>query len=173
MTDAEPIRLWRNTQLNLLRQTHKISREEQAGYFQQQVVERQESSDPVQILTGIWSGSELLGYGGLVHISWPNLRAEISFLLRPELETNYEEKVKVFGFFLGQVIESAFNRLRLNRIFTETFASRHQHIEVLERYGFRLEGKLAQQIQVSPGVFDDSVIHGLTRGTWAKEAGPN
>ena len=56
----------------------------------------------------------------------------------------------------------AFDDLGFNRLFTETYAFRHEHISLLEKNGFRFEGKMKQHTMIN-GTFVDSLLHGYLR----------
>src|SRR6056297_2367074 len=75
--DIEAIRQWRNAQMDVLRQTAPISPEGQARYFAAHVWPEKPKPVPNQILLAIERNGDLVGYGGLVHISWSNRRAEL------------------------------------------------------------------------------------------------
>jgi RimJ/RimL family protein N-acetyltransferase len=47
-----------------------------------------------------------------------------------------------------------------SRLFTETYDIRPHHVAVLEKVGFRLEGRLRKHIAVE-GVVTDVLFHGL------------
>lgn len=158
--DIEAIRQWRNAQMDVLRQTAPIAPEEQECYFASHVWPEMTRTEPAQILLAIEHGGVLIGYGGLVHISWPNRRAEISFLLAPVLENNVEAREAIFAGFLDLVQELAFADLGLRRIFTETFAHRSRHISTLEASGFMREGCLREHVLID-GIPANSIIHGL------------
>ena len=68
----EPIRNWRNSQRNILRQNHIISKKEQENYFKKEVWPQDTLLDPRQILRSICIDKKLVGYGGLTNIDWPN-----------------------------------------------------------------------------------------------------
>lgn len=157
--DIEAIRRWRNAQMDVLRQTAPITPEGQARYFAVHVWPEKPKPQPAQILLAIERSGDLVGYGGLVHISWPNLRAEVSFLLTPAVERDAEFRGIVFGAFLGLLQELAFADLGLYRLFTETFAHRAGHIETLEAAGFRREGCLRAHVFVD-GAPTDALVHG-------------
>ena len=68
------------------------------------------------------SNNELIGYGGLVNISWENLRGEISFLLKTDVANTKKDYDEYFPNFLiliqniddlldGSVCHSGFKRL--------------------------------------------------------------
>jgi carbamoyl-phosphate synthase large subunit len=157
--DIELIRQWRNAQINVLRQTAPISPEEQTRYFADHVWPEKKKSQPSQILLAIELSGNLIGYGGLVHISWPNRRAEVSFLLNPELESDDAGRTVLFTQFLMLVKNLAFDDLGLHRLTTETFAIRDRVIASLESCGFRREGTLLRHVLIN-GIPVDAVIHG-------------
>ena len=166
-SDIDAIRQWRNAQMDVLRQTAPISAEGQKRYFAERVWSELESSEPSQILLAIESDGVLIGYVGLVHISWPNRRAEVSFLLTPELEKKPDALTALFSRFLALLKQLAFEDLGLRRLCTETFAHRTRHIAILEASGFRYEGCLREHVLID-GKPTDSLTHGLLAGEWKK-----
>ena len=163
--DIEVIRQWRNDQMDVLRQTEPITQEAQVRYFQEKIWPDLIRLEPKQILLAIERQGELIGYGGLVHISWPYRRAEISFLLDPKLEQEGEFLHEYFTRFLELIQELAFKDLRLNRLTTETYAQRVVHIGALEAAGHRIEGRLREHVFVD-GSPIDSLVHGLLAHEW-------
>jgi RimJ/RimL family protein N-acetyltransferase len=163
--DIEAIRQWRNAQMDVLRQTAPISPEQQAHYFAEYVWPQTESLEPSQVLVALERAGVLIGYGGLVHISWANRRAEVSFLLTPELEKNSDELITLFSRFLDLMKQLAFDDLGLRRLSTETFAHRTRHIATLEASGFCCEGRLREHVLID-GKPTDSFAHGLLAFEW-------
>ena len=53
-----------------------------------------------------------------------------------------------------------FNDLELHRIFTETYEFRHEHIKILEDFGFKYEGTMREHLFVNNSPCD-SHLHGL------------
>jgi hypothetical protein len=84
----ESIRVWRNEQLDVLRQAHPISVDEQTAYFDRVIWHDMDSTTPRQILVAIHLSGEFIGYGGLVHLSWSDQRGEVSFLIRTDQMKN-------------------------------------------------------------------------------------
>jgi carbamoyl-phosphate synthase large subunit len=164
-TDIEAIRHWRNDQMDVLRQSEPISQEAQVRYFQETIWPDLISLEPKQILLAIERQGELIGYGGLVHISWPYRRAEVSFLLDPKIEQNSEVLYEYFIRYLALIQELAFKDLRLNRLTTETYAQRVVHIGALEAAGHRIEGRLREHVIVND-LPTDSLVHGLLAHEW-------
>jgi RimJ/RimL family protein N-acetyltransferase len=156
--DIEAIRLWRNIQVGVLRQPFPISSEQQVSYYSDKIFPTMREKAPTNILMSFYLKGELIGYGGLVHMSWQDSRGEISFLLNPVFTKDkrlYKEKHMVF---LKLVADLAFTDLGLNKIFTETWSTRQGHIDNLESFGFRLEGTLKSHIMID-GKFEDALMH--------------
>lgn len=169
--DREPIRTWRNAQLEVLRQAAPLTAEQQDAYFQRVILPLFEQEKPGQLLFSLLHEDELIAYGGLVHLSWPDLRAEVSFLAEPKRAADaaiYRQDFLAHLRLLGQV---AFDGLKFNRLFTETYDIRPAHIAILEEAGFQLEGRLRQHIQLVPGTFTDSLMHGQLAATYATAFG--
>ena len=157
--DIEAIRQWRNAQLEVLRQSKPITREEQERYFATHVWKSMMSAHPPQILVSCFEGNRHIGYGGLVHIAWEHKRAEVSFLLDPHRAADPSLYRRDFSTFLRLIGELAFRKRGLARLFTETYASRTAHIAILEESGFAREGVLRHHVWIG-GRPVDSIIHG-------------
>ena len=169
--DREPIRTWRNAQLEVLRQAEPLTTEQQEAYFQRVVLPLFEQEQPGQLLFSLLYKNELIAYGGLVHLSWPDGRAEVSFLVDPTRAADpatYRQDFRAHLRLLGQV---AFEGLKFNRLFTETYDIRPAHVAILEEAGFRLEGRLRQHVQLKPGTFADSLMHGQLAADYATAFG--
>jgi RimJ/RimL family protein N-acetyltransferase len=169
--DREPIRAWRNAQLEVLRQAAPLTAEQQEAYFQRVVLPLFEQEKPGQLLFSLLHENELIAYGGLVHISWADARAEVSFLVESERAADaatYRQDFLAHLRLLGQV---AFEGLRFNRLFTETYDIRPAHVAILEEAGFQLEGRLRQHIQLQSGTFTDSLMHGQLAADYATAFG--
>ena len=157
--DIESVRLWRNAQMDVLRQSEPISSEAQVRYFTEKVWPEQALREPAQVLLAIERQGVLIGYGGLVHIAWVHRRAEVSFLLDPSRTTDLTRYRSDFLAFLQLVKTLAFDDLKLQRLYTETYAIRQHHLSVLEAADFRLEGTLRQHVIID-GRPVDSLFHG-------------
>jgi RimJ/RimL family protein N-acetyltransferase len=169
--DREAIREWRNAQLEVLRQAEPLSAAQQEAYFQRVVLPLFEQEKPSQLLFSLLQNDELIAYGGLVHISWPDSRAEVSFLVDPTRAAHAETYRNDFLAHLRLLGQVAFEGLKLNRLFTETYDIRPAHIAILEEAGFALEGRLRQHIQLAPGTFTDSLMHGQLAADYATAFG--
>jgi hypothetical protein len=155
--DRIPIRVWRNAQIDFLRQSHNLTEVEQDDYFEAVVLPQLCHEEPRQILFGFFCSETLIGYGGLVHISWPHDRGEVSFLLDPARASDENYPVD-FNAFLGLIVEVAFVHLGFHRITTETIVERTEHLAILEASKFVLEGRLVGHRKTDSG-YADSVLH--------------
>ncbi len=163
-SDRTPIREWRNDQIDVLRQTSALTVAGQDAYFADVVRPQLDQEEPAQVLVALLEDGRLIGYGGLVHISWPNRRAEVSFMTEASRQDEATFRADLAA-FLDLVIELAADRLALHRLTTECYAFRTVFIEELERAGFGLEGRLREHVRTDDG-YVDSVLHGrlLTAG---------
>ena len=159
----EPIRQWRNAQIEFLRQTKPIEPEEQIRYFERNVWPDMARPDPANILLAIEEDGALVGYGGLVHVAWEHRRAEVSFLMDPARATGGSAYRRYFLGFLKLLQQLAFEDLGFNRIFAETYAVRTEHMAILEEAGFRREGVMRDHVVIG-GRPMDSILHGCVRG---------
>jgi len=161
--DMENIRQWRNAQMSVLRQSVKLSQDDQKLYFENVIKSSFADKQTKQLLFSFIKNNQLIGYGGLVNISWKDKRAEMSFLLddqRAQKKIQYKEDMANFICLIKKVI---FEEMKFNRVFTETFAFRTFHISILEENGYVKEGSLREHILES-SKFYDSIIHGIVKG---------
>ena len=155
----EKIRGWRNTQLDVLRQTNKITKEEQSTYYEKNIWSDM-GKTPKNILFGIFNKKALIGYGGLVNISWRDKRAEISFLI--DKTFSHYEHCEILKKFIKLLKQIAFDGLGVNKLWTETYDQRTYHIQSLEDSGFKLEGILKEHYIID-NAYVNSLIHGFTQ----------
>jgi hypothetical protein len=139
-SQVEQIRLWRNKKISVLRQNEQINESEQEFYFQKFVFSEFQKNEPTQILFAIENNGEFIGYGGLVHIDWNFQIAEISFLLNPDIQEDSDEYKNVFKDFLEIIQGIAFMELNIQKLFTETFDFRTNHISILNSVNFKFNG---------------------------------
>ena len=161
-SDVELIRHWRNAQMDVLRQTSPIGFEQQQAYFANSIWPTLEQAQPTNILVTYHRDGRPIGYGGLVHVAWEHLRAEVSFLLAPELAADRASYAECFSVYLALIKQLGFSALGFQRLFTETYAMRTDHIAILERNGFVREGRMRRHVGID-GEFVDSLIHGCLR----------
>ena len=157
--EIEQIRIWRNNSIKFLRQNRKISKKEQILYFKKNIYEQTLLRRPKHILFAFKKDNILIGYGGLVHISWENKNAELSLLLDPKY--NDKKKYKIFfNKYIDLVIKFSFNRCKLKKIYTQTFSYRKINIELLKKNKFLKEGSLKNHIY-KKGKFFHIIIQSL------------
>jgi RimJ/RimL family protein N-acetyltransferase len=156
----ELIRCWRNAQLDVLRQESPISSTQQETYFAQSIWPTMSYEAPRNLLMGLLFEDRLIGYGGLVHIGWRDQRAEMSFLVDDLRAKEPVKYARDFSAFITLVRTMAFDDLGFHKLFTETYANRQQHIQLLESAGFQREGVLRDHVKIG-GVFVDSIIHSI------------
>ena len=155
----------------MLRQAEALTAEQQEAYFQRVVMPLFDQEKPGQLLFSLLHKGELIAYGGLVHISWPDGRGEVSFLVDPVRAADADRYRQDFLAHLRLLGRVAFQELRFNRLFTETYDIRPAHVAILEEAGFRLEGRLRQHVQLKPGTFADSLMHGQLAADYATAFG--
>lgn len=157
------IKNWRNTQMSVLRQSKPLTDQNQENWFESISV------DASQVLFSIGINEEnsisIIGYCGLTNIDYISRRAEISFLIN----TNRSKKKLLYrnDFLkaLTLLCQYAFDMLNMNKLFTETFAFRDEHIKILEDFGLKREGVLRMH-QFKNGQYFDSIMHSILRDEW-------
>tara|TARA_B100000900_G_C20479480_1_gene674835 strand:+ start:100 stop:669 length:570 start_codon:yes stop_codon:yes gene_type:complete len=160
--DIEFIRKCRNSQKDILRQNKDIEADSQLLYFKQVVWPQLDLEKPNLILLSLFRDEQIIGYGGLVHISWENNRAEVSFLVSHQIRKDKDLYESTFNDFLCLIKKISFELLKLSRIYTETFDIRPLHISILEKNGFMLEGRLISHVIINKKDVD-SLMHGCLR----------
>ncbi|GAA0377996.1 GNAT family N-acetyltransferase [Paenibacillus motobuensis] len=165
--DMLVIKQWRNEQMDVLRQNHLLTDEDQLRYFSNVILPSFSNPTTRIILFSFFWNEELIGYGGLTNIDWMNKRAEISYLVKTDRskEANIEQYKEDFSTFLRLMRRVAFNDLELNRLYTETFDIRPLHIKILENNGFLYEGRMKEHVLID-GRFIDSLLHGCIKGNF-------
>jgi hypothetical protein len=161
------IRVWRNKQMDYLRQKKPVSFEEQEKYYSENIWPDMRSPRPKSILVNYFLNKKHIGYGGLVHISWENKRAEVSFLIEPTRSQILDLYCTDMVVFLEMIKTLAFRFAKLSRIFTETYSLRPHQIENLELAGFTKEGILKEHLRVKGKPYD-SVFHGFLKKNYKK-----
>jgi len=156
--DRYDIMRWRNDQIFHLRQSDILTIEHQDAYFNDVIASLFIEKHPSQILFSFLIGEECIGYGGLVHINWIDQNAELSFIMKTQLEKD------AFSFywskFLGCIEKVAFEELSFHKIYTYAFDLRPHLYTVLEENGLKREAVLKDHCLVE-GEYKDVVIHSL------------
>jgi hypothetical protein len=133
--DSERIRIWRNSQMTVLRQNGPLDRATQLAYFNDHVLPCFFMNQPKQLLFSFQFKHSLIGYGGLVHIDWTSQRGEMSFLIKNERvnnSRNYSSDLRNFIELIKKIAEE----VEIREITTETYSHRVSHILLLESSGF-------------------------------------
>lgn len=145
--DRYLIMQWRNDQIYLLRQNQLLTEADQDKYFETVISNSFNNTEPSQVLFSFLQSEQCVGYGGLVHIDWTNRNAEISFLLKTDL--NFERPYhKLFSIFLDLVIRPA-ERMNLHRIFTFGYDVHQYRFLPLIESGFLLDATLRGHVFIS------------------------
>lgn len=159
--DLEHLRCWRNEQQDVLRQQSPLSEEHQRHWFNT-VVKPSYASErfPQSLLVVIEEDGVLTSYGGVTNIEWRSRRGEVSFLAASERARDHTRYREEMTRFLAWLFDFAFEVLSFNRLFTETWEFRHDHIDILERAGMAGEGRLREHI-AKDGLIYDALLHGI------------
>lgn len=144
--DIENIRLWRNAQIEVLRQQAPLSPEEQRRYFSEVIRPDFSQERPKQILFSFLLNNRCIGYGGLTNIDWISSRAEVSFLVDPSRAHNNRVYEQDFSHFLELLCKVAFEELKLHRLFAETYIFRTATLAILKGKGFKVEGMFREHV---------------------------
>jgi len=156
LEDRYDIMKWRNEQIYHLRQSKVLTTEDQDLYFENIISKLFHEEKPNQILFSYLENGICIGYGGLVHINWADKNAEISFVMKTEIENKYFQKY--WGIYLTLIEEVAFIDLKFHKIYTYAFDFRPKLYEILEAKGFSIEKILKNHLLVQ-NEYIDIVIH--------------
>ena len=165
--DILKIKEWRNAQIDILRQKKPLTDQDQTHYYNSVISPTYGQQYPEQILFSILQNGFCIGYGGLVHISWEDKRAEISFLVDNDRISDWRIEQGDFESYLEIIKYISFNDLGLNRLHLEIYDIREKHIQTIEKVGFILEGRLKQHVIIN-GAHADSVIYGMVKADYEK-----
>ena len=159
--DRHAIMLWRNEQLDILRQKEPLTPQQQDKYFETVVKGTFAEENPKQILFSVLWNELLIGYGGLVHINWVEKTSEISFLT----ETTRALDIILFDNdwtnYLKLLKQIAFGELSFKEIFTYAYDVRPYLYPILERLGFTETQRISKHISIADEL-RDVVIHTCT-----------
>ena len=159
--DITSIMHWRNEQMDILRQKKAITESEQHIYYEQFVFPQYKLEQPNLLIYSILQNEKLIGYGGLVHINWEVLTAEISFLLETSLNNNIENFNEIFFEFLCFLKPIAFEKLLLKKIYTSAYDIRPNLYEILDKHNFTFEARIKDSVSIN-GKIVDEVRHSYT-----------
>lgn len=154
--DKYEIMHWRNEQLYHLRQAKPLTLKDQDIYFEQTVNPLFDLDQPGQVLFSYLENGKCIGYGGLVHINWLDKNAEISFIIKTELEKDLFEFH--WNKYLGLIEEVAFDELKFHKIYTHAFDLRPRLYTTLEAAGYTEEARLKEHTLFN-SKYIDVLIH--------------
>lgn len=154
--DKYAIMKMRNEQIYHLRQSKPLTRQDQESYFINVVSNLFEEKTPSQLLFSFLYNNEFIGYGGLVHMNWIDKNAEISFIMKTELEKdNFELYWSNYLFLLEEL---TFKELCFHKIYTYAFDLRPHLYTFLEKLDYKKEAILVEHCFFE-NKFIDVVIH--------------
>lgn len=152
------IRLWRNQQIDVLRQKNKISRTDQENYFNSIISNEISKTKPQNIILLFCKKNLVLGYGGVTNIDWDLKKGELAFLLDNKYSNKSIDSEYYFPIFLKLIKKLSFDYLNLNKIWSETFSIRPRYIRQLELNSFNHIGLIKRNIKIKDS-FYDSFFH--------------
>ena len=155
--DIDQIRLWRNAQLNVLRQNKEISEREQIDYYENNIFPEFREDKPKNIIFSFLKNNSLVAYGGLVHIEWKHFRAEVSFLVDTKIAGTKEDYNDLLPSFLSAIKDVAFNDLKLIKLTAELYDIRPNYKKTLISSDFIIEDVLKNHVMVKND-YKDSII---------------
>ena len=158
--DKYEIMEWRNAQIKHLRQNSQLTIESQEEYFNKVINDLFNEQQPNQLLFSFLEMDVCIGYGGLVHMNWEDKRAEMSFLVNPVIASNYKIYETSFSYYIKLIKKVCFEDIKFNKLFTETYCNRLEHIEILEKNGFIIEGIMREHI-IQDSEFQNSILHSI------------
>ena len=154
--DRMSIMQWRNEQIYHLRQNTPLTVDDQNKYFETAIEALFDQDQPDQLLFSYLKNGICIGYGGLVHISWKDKNAEISFVLKTSLEKDHFEDHWVV--YLSLIEQVGFTELQFYKIYTYAFDLRPLLYTALARAGFKKEAVLVDHCRFGND-FVDILIH--------------
>lgn len=147
---------WRNEQMYHLRQNAPLSKELQDKYFDNVVEKLFDQINPSQILFSFLENDFCIGYGGLVHINWIDKNAEISFIMKTELEK--ERFTELWSVFLSLIETVAFKELKMHKLYVYAFDLRPHLYSTLSKNNYFLDAILREHCLYGNS-FIDVIIH--------------
>jgi len=154
---------WRNAQMKVLRQYIPLTDFHQEKWFA--YLKKDKNQALFALMVGNPQKLNFIGYCGITNIDFKNRRGEISFLVNPNRVLEKETYRKDFLAALNMLCQHGFEELNLNKLFTETFDFRKDHLKILEEFGFRQEGELREHY-FGQGKYFNSIIHSMLLSEW-------
>jgi RimJ/RimL family protein N-acetyltransferase len=157
--DLEAVRIWRNAQIDVLRQAAPLSEADQRRWWDTVYLRESAGSEPQQTLYTLLETGRAVAYGGFTNCDWVVRRAELSFLADDAIAADQARYEIVQRHFFVFLLQHGFGEQGFQRLFTETYDFRKEHIDVLEELGLREEGRLRRHAWARGGLVD-SLMHG-------------
>ena len=150
--DRSDIMQWRNDQIIFLRQSELLTDDRQYKYFDKILRLHFDEDTPNQLLFSFFENDKLIGYGGLVHVDWKSKNAEISFILKTDLndEDQYFEKFTVYL----QLISTLAKEIPIHKIYTYGYDLSEYRFKPLIAESFILEARLKQHKKLKHKLHD-------------------
>ncbi len=153
-SDKYLIMEWRNEQIEILRQDKRLTKGDQETYFATVVAKLFEKDFPGQLLFSVLEKDALVGYGGLVHIDWTNMHAEISFLTATARNREKDQVIDDWKRFLKIIREISSLYLNFVKIYTYAFDVRPFLYQAFTDSNFIEEARLKKHVIISGRAYD-------------------
>ena len=160
--DRLKIMKWRNEQLYHLRQDQELTITDQELYFSNVIQKQFDQEKPNQILFSFLEEGICVGYGGLVHINWIDKNAEVSFVIKTELEKKQFEKF--WNIYLNLIEKVSIEELNLHKLYVYAFDVRSNLYLALEKSNFFLDAKLKEHCFFNNKYIDVVIYSKLIKG---------
>lgn len=157
---------WRNAQVRALRQFKPLTDFHQKRWYAH--LKEDEKQTLFALMEGGSSKPRLIGYCGIVYLDWKNKRGELTFMADPARAEKKERYKRDFLAFLNMICRYGFEELGLNKLYSETFEFRKNHIKMLKEFGFQTDGILRQH-HFTDGKYYDSVVQSIIFTEWERK----
>jgi RimJ/RimL family protein N-acetyltransferase len=158
--DKYAIMVWRNDQIDILRQKELLTAQAQESYFRNVVDKLFEAEKPTELIFSFFEGDSLIGYGGLVHIDWVSRCGEISFITETRRTINKNQFTSDWKNYLNVLKTIAKDYLVFFKIYTYAYDVRPELFKALTESGFVQEARLKKHIFIKDNL-EDVLIHSL------------
>lgn len=152
----ESFRQWGNSQIFVFWQKREISSLQQMAYFETQTGTTLNGLQVNNMFLTFLRMGMLIGYRGSVYIARQDLCVQFWLLLNKAKAYASQEYSRTFRSFQTSTGEFAVEDLPLNRLFTETWSTRHSQVQEL---GGSLRGEIPKTHKIQCGATTDSVFH--------------
>ena len=136
MKDSIPIMKWRNEQMGPCGRANLSPKKTSLNTSKKPSGHSFPRKNLIKFSSDSHLKDKLIGYGGLVHLNWEDVRGEVSFLLESERAKDPNLYLRECKLFMNLLMKCAFLTLNLNKISTEAYSHREFHVRALESSGF-------------------------------------